>query len=225
MKRNKNLTLKVYHRILELMSKYEIVPGQRLVFVDLARQLQVSRTPVNNALSILAQEGYLDFRPHQGYSVRNLSRNEAEDLYEIRDVLETGFMSQAIDNLTDDNLKKIEQHKVSFEKAISHRVHRGLFVLDTEFHLAILDLIGNEMLSSRYKEICQKIFLRIRIEQLGMERVEAIIQEHNQLYEAICNRDKKGARDMVLQHHENSRNSLYPILFPDEPHTRIELRN
>ena len=47
-----NLTQMVYHRIKEMMSNYEIIPGQRLVFVDLANQLGVSRTPVNNALSI-----------------------------------------------------------------------------------------------------------------------------------------------------------------------------
>ena len=72
MKKSKNLTLKVYNRIMKLMLDYEIVPGQRLVFVDLANQLKVSRTPVNNALSILAQEGYLDFVPNQGYSVRQI---------------------------------------------------------------------------------------------------------------------------------------------------------
>jgi DNA-binding GntR family transcriptional regulator len=79
LKKNKNLTLKVYHKIIDLMLDYELVPGQRLVFVDLARRLQVSRTPVNNALSILAQEGYLDFVPNQGYSVHKLSKKEAAE--------------------------------------------------------------------------------------------------------------------------------------------------
>ncbi len=60
------------------MLNYEIVPGQRLVFIDLAKQLNVSRTPVNNALSILAQQGYLDFVPNQGYSVHKLTQKEAE---------------------------------------------------------------------------------------------------------------------------------------------------
>ncbi|KAB2840081.1 GntR family transcriptional regulator, partial [bacterium] len=92
MKKYSNLTLKVYHRIIELMLNYEIVPGQRLVFIDLAKQLGVSRTPVNNALSILAQEGYLDFVPNQGYSVHKLTRKEAENLYEFREVLEVGFL-------------------------------------------------------------------------------------------------------------------------------------
>ena len=85
---------------MKLMLDYEIVPGQRLVFVDLANQLKVSRTPVNNALSILAQEGYLDFVPNQGYSVRRLSQKDAEELYQIREVLEVGINDQAIKNIT-----------------------------------------------------------------------------------------------------------------------------
>ena len=77
LKEQKNLTLAAYDSIKEMMLNYDIVPGQRLVFMDLAKQLGVSRTPVNNALSILAKEGYLDFVPHQGYSVHKLTLNEA----------------------------------------------------------------------------------------------------------------------------------------------------
>jgi len=61
LKGQKNLTLAAYDNIKDMMFNYDIVPGQRLVFVDLAKQLGVSRTPVNNALSILAKEGYLDY--------------------------------------------------------------------------------------------------------------------------------------------------------------------
>ena len=101
MKKHSNLTLKVYQQIIELMLNYEIVPGQRLVFIDLAKQLGVSRTPVNNALSILAQEGYLDFVPNQGYSVHKLTLKEAENLFEIREILEVGFLGKAVRNMTD----------------------------------------------------------------------------------------------------------------------------
>ncbi len=103
MKKYSNLTLKVYYRIIELMLHYEIVPGQRLVFIDLAKQLGVSRTSVNNALSILTQEGYLDFVPNQGYSVHKLTRKEAENLYEFREVLEAGFLGKAMRNMNKKN--------------------------------------------------------------------------------------------------------------------------
>lgn len=198
------------------MLNYEIVPGQRLVFVDLAKQLKVSRTPVNNALSILAQEGYLDFVPNQGYSVHKMTRKEAEDLYAIREVLEVGFISQAIRQMSDRKLKKLEECKLAYEKAISKQVTRKMFILDTEFHLAIMDMTANEVLVSRYKDICQKIFLRFRTEDLVMSRIEEISDEHDALYDAIRMRDVEMAKEKVRLHHRHSRESLFPIIFPSQ---------
>ncbi|MFC1832017.1 GntR family transcriptional regulator [Thermodesulfobacteriota bacterium] len=216
MKKSKNLTLKVYNRIMKLMLDYEIVPGQRLVFVDLANQLKVSRTPVNNALSILAQEGYLDFVPNQGYSVRRLSQKDAEELYQIREVLEVGFIDQAIKNITEKKLINVEKQKLAYEKAISDRVHRNLFILDTEFHLAILDMAGNRILSARYQDLSQKIFLRFRIEELKIDRIDQIRIEHHQLYEALSLRDVERAKGLIMVHHQNSRESLFPIIFQEK---------
>lgn len=216
MKKNSNLTLKVYQRIIELMLNYEIVPGQRLVFIDLAKQLGVSRTPVNNALSILAQEGYLDFVPNQGYSVHRLTLKEAENLYDIREVLEVGFIGPAIRNMTDKKLQAVKKHKLDYEKAISTHVDRKLFILDTEFHAGILDMVGNDILSSRYREFCQKIFLRFRTEDLRMNRILEIRDEHNEIFEAIRIKDVERSKELVKMHHKNSKKNLFPIIFPAE---------
>ena len=216
MKKYSNLTLKVYHRIIELMLHYEIVPGQRLVFIDLAKQLGVSRTPVNNALSILAQEGYLDFVPNQGYSVHKITKKEAENLYEFREVLEVGFIGKAIRNMTEKKQRNIEKCKLDYEEAISNRVDRKLFILDAEFHAAIIDMVGNDVLSARYRDICQKIFLRFRTEDLQLNRILEIKKEHHQLFEAICLKDVESAKELVLMHHKTSQKMLFPIIFPEE---------
>ncbi len=196
------------------MLNYEIVPGQRLVFIDLAKQLGVSRTPVNNALSILAQEEYLDFVPNQGYSVHKLTLEEAENLFEIREILEVGFLGKAIRHMTDRSFKRVSKCKQDFEKAISGHVDRKLFILDTEFHAAIIDMAGNEILSARYRDICQKIFLRFRTEDLRMTRIMEIIKEHDEFYEAVRTKDVERSKELVRMHHSASRKSLFPIIFP-----------
>lgn len=216
MKKTSNLTLKVYQRIIELMLNYEIVPGQRLVFIDLAKQLGVSRTPVNNALSILAQEGYLDFVPNQGYSVHRLNLKEAENLYDIREVLEVGFIGPAIRGMTDKKMQALKKRKNDYEKAISTHVDRKLFILDTEFHAGVLDMVGNDILSYRYREICQKIFLRFRTEDLRLNRIMEIRDEHNEIFEAISIKDVERSKELVKTHHKNSRKNLFPIIFPGE---------
>lgn len=199
------------------MLNYEIVPGQRLVFVDLAEQLNVSRTPVNNALAILAKEGYLDFVPNQGYSVHKMTRKEAENLYDIRDVLEMGFIGRAIRQMDELKLENLEQKKFVYESNVARHVTRELFILDTDFHLAILEMAENELLNERYKNICRKIFLRFRTEDLYFERILKIREEHHDLFEAICHRDVESAKEQIRMHHQRSRESLFPVIFSEQP--------
>jgi DNA-binding GntR family transcriptional regulator len=204
----------VYQQIIELMHNYEIVPGQRLVFIDLAKQLNVSRTPVNNALSILAQQGYLDFVPNQGYSVHKLTREEAENHYAIREVLEVGFIGEAIRNMTEKKMQALEKRKNDYEKAIQSHVNRKLFILDTEFHATILDMVGNDILSAQYRDICQKIFLRFRTEDLRLSRIMEIKDEHNEIFESIRLKDVERSKELVKSHHKNSQKNLFPVIFP-----------
>lgn len=216
MKTQKNLTLAVYNRIKEMMLSYDIVPGQRLVFVDLANQLGVSRTPVNNALSILANEGYLDFVPNQGYSVHKLTEDEANYLYEIREIFEIGAIGKAIRNMTDEALKIYEQRKRDYEKAISDRVHRRLFILDTEFHAGPIDMIGNPVLAERYRDICQKVFLRFRVEDLRIQRIRDTVGEHEELFTAVSIRDVELAKKLIKSHNQMTKKNLFPIIFQKE---------
>lgn len=213
MNQRKNLTLAAYDRIMEMMINYDIVPGQRLVFVDLAEQLGVSRTPVNNALSILAKEGYLDFIPNQGYTVHKLTREEAEALYEIREILEIGTISKAIRRMTQENIDRFRQVKEAYEKGFTDRVHRGLFVLDTDFHAAVIEMTGNQLLVDRYRDLCRRIFLRFRVEALSIDRIHEIVKEHGQLFEAICIRDVDLAKELLRTHNRNARKNLFKNSF------------
>ncbi len=216
MSERKNLTLAVYDSIKEMMLNYDIVPGQRLVFVDLAKQLGVSRTPVNNALSILAKEGYLDFVPNQGYSVHKLTLEEAESLYEIREILEIGTIGKAIRNMTPEKLELLEKKRLEYENSISDRVHRKLFILDAEFHAAIIGMINNLHLVERYRDLCQRIFLRFRTEDLRIDRQKEIVKEHKSLCEAVRNKDVDWAKDLIRTHHANAKKNLFAIIFSED---------
>ena len=198
------------------MVNYDIIPGQRLTFADLAQQLGVSRTPVNNALSILAKEGYLDFVPNQGYSVHKLTKDEAESLYEIREILEVGTVEKAIDKITDDKITVLERRMQDYESAISDHVHRKLFLLDTEFHSGLIEMVGNKFLTERYQDICLRIVLRFRTEDLRMERISDIIHEHQELLEAVKDRQADQLRKLIQNHNHNAKENLFAIIFRND---------
>ncbi len=216
MKEQKNLTLAAYDAIKEMMLNYDIVPGQRLVFTDLAKKLGVSRTPVNNALNMLAKEGYLDFVPHQGYTVHKLTRKEAEGLYELREILEIGTIGKALREMTADKLARLEKKKNMFEKGITDQVHRQLFVLDAEFHATIIGMMDNPYIVERYRETCRLIFLRFRTEDLKIQRMKQIAREHEVLFEAVQMRDVERAKSILKQHNHNARENLFSIIFQEE---------
>ena len=216
MKGNKNLTLAVYDRIKQMMVSYDIIPGQRLTFVDLAKQLGVSRTPVNNALSILAKEGYLDFVPNQGYRVHKLTQEEAQSLYEIREILEVGTIEKALACITDQKILVMQKRKDDYEAAMSDRVHRRLFLLDTEFHAGLIEMVGNKFLTERYRDICLKIVLRFRTEDLRMERINEIVHEHHHLFEAVKKRQADAIKRLIQNHNKNAQKNLFAIIFRNE---------
>lgn len=216
MKTQKNLTLSVYYRIKQMMFNYDIVPSQRLVFVDLAKQLGVSRTPVNSALSILAKEGYLDFVPYQGYSVHKLTLKEAEYLYETREILEVGTVEKAFRKMTPTKLKVVKKRKNAYKEAITNQVQRKMFILDTAFHAGIIEMIENPTLTERYWDICQKIFLRFRVEDLKVERIRDITNEHQELFDAVKAKDVDLTKKLIQVHHKQSRENLFAIIFKNE---------
>lgn len=197
MKKYANLTEKVYNQILELMVNGEITPGQKLTFIDLAKQFAVSRTPINNALSLLAQDGYLDFTPNRGYTVHKLTTKEAKHLRGIQEVLEVGFIDQAIGNMTETDKLRLMVCKDDYTKAAVNRKDRKLFLLDILFHREILDLADNPVLSNGYRHICRKLYIRLHDKQLQEEQIKRILDGHDNLYQALCDKDGKWARVLL----------------------------
>jgi len=208
-----NLTDMAYRKIKGMMMNYDIVPGQRLIFVDLAKRLGVSRTPVNSALGILAAEGFLDFVPNQGYTVHEITRTEARDLYELRAILEIGAIEKVIERVTPEKLELLKKRKSLYEKAVVENVSRGRFALDQEFHAAYIQIAENSYLTDYFREIYQRIFLRHRIEGLQAGRAKEVVSEHNALFEAIRQRDVKRARHLIKQHIAAGEKYIFSAVF------------
>jgi DNA-binding GntR family transcriptional regulator len=202
-----------YRKIKEMMFDYDIVPGQRLVFVDFAERLGVSRTPVNNALSILASEGFLDFIPNQGYKVHEITKEEANHLYEVREIIELGAIDPAIKIISSEKIKALERHKKLYEKSVEEQVTRGRFTLDQEFHACYVQMAENPYLTDYFREVYQRIFLRHRIEGLPMGRVREVVLEHKEIFKAISLKDVKAVKGLVKQHIQAGRDHIFSVIF------------
>ena len=208
-----NLTQMAYRKIKEMMLNYEIVPGQRLIFIELARKLGVSRTPVNNALSLLANEGFLDFTPNQGYTVHQITKEEATALYEIREIIEVGAISSAIRKVTPQKLEMLGRQKTLYEKAVIEQVSRGRFILDQEFHASYVRMTENPYLANYFTEIYQRIFLRHRIEGLPVGRAREVVTEHDEIFQAISRQDEQRATHLIKRHIKTGKDYIFSSIF------------
>ncbi len=212
----KNLTQWVHENIKGMMFNYEIVPGQRLIFNELAKLLGVSRTPVNNALAILANEGFLDFIPNQGYRVHEITKKEAESLYEIREMIETGAVGKAIRNATQEDMEVLEKQKALYEAAVADELSRERFTLDQEFHVCIVEMADNLYLADYLREVYQRTFLRHRIEGFRAGRVQKVVEEHTKIFKAIQMRDVLEARELLKSHIQAGKDYIFPVIFGEK---------
>jgi DNA-binding GntR family transcriptional regulator len=208
-----NLTQMAYRKIKEMMLNYEIVPGQRLIFVELAKKLNVSRTPVNNALSLLANEGFLDFTPNQGYTVHQITRQEATALYDIREIIEVGAIDKAMGKVTPEKLKTLEKQKKLYEKAVIEQVSRGRFILDQEFHAGLVRMSENPYLEGYFIEVYQRIFLRHRVEGLPAGRARQVVIEHGEIFQAISRQDSTKAKQLIQRHIRTGKDYIFSSIF------------
>ena len=208
-----NLTNTVYLQIKGLMFNYEIVPGQKLVFASLAKKLGVSRTPVNNALTILHKEGFLDFTPNQGYTVHKITKEEADALYEVRQVIETGIVDKIIANCKPKHLKLLKKKEDDFRRAVIGEMRRGLYLLDQEFHAQIVEIADNQILTGYFREIYQRIFLRHSPGPLRGERRQNAPLEHQSMVEAIEKKDADMLREHLIKHIKEGQEYVYSFIF------------
>ncbi len=212
-----NLALKVYRSIRKMMLDYEIVPGQRLIFSDLAKRFNVSRTPVNTALAMLAKEGFLDFVPHQGYTVHRITRSEAECLYEILGIITAGTIARSIRRLTPAHLEALEKSQNGCEKALSEHANREQFLLDQEFHAYTIEIAQIRGLADYFRSIYQQLYLRTTLKGLSQERAQSVVGEHHRLLEAIRQRDVEEAGTVLEQHFRAGKRYVFNVLFNAEP--------
>jgi len=176
----------------------ELSGGARLVQAELAATLDVSTTPVREALRDLASEGLVRFDPHRGAIVTELDQDEVNDIYEIRRILEPHAMRQAAPLVTDtmlERLRKIHQRMID-------NAHSASFVdLNRVFHLAIYEAGASSRLLSiiRGLEDAAVMYIGAALGTVPGLREDAI-RDHEEILTALENHDVEAAVEAIGRH-------------------------
>ncbi|MFV0436346.1 MAG: GntR family transcriptional regulator [Desulfopila sp.] len=221
MTKRKNLTAKTYQLILKQLLQRRMVAGQRLIFVDLARQFGVSRTPVQNALSILERQGYVDLEPHKGYSVHAFSRQEIGDFVDLKQTMEEAFLPH-IGKASASQLQGILRAKTAFETAAMAKSYRLLSGLDLDFHLAIAAIFDNGPALAVYREALQKLAIAALGAEGDRPAAHLALREHSDIYEAIAINDLGRATWLAAKHLPLTIKAEIPLTRPSARRSRLQ---
>lgn len=189
-----------YQRIKEMLYLNQLAPGQKIHYNDMSRRLNISVTPVIQALNRLEASGLVEYVPNKGYFLGEITEQEARELYEAREALEIYLIPKVVENITN---KKLDQVRKTFARqrvGQSDRARRQFILVDAEFHLRIAKISGNEVICRLLKDVFEKIFLKYRPEYLHSDTFKGIYREHKELLDALRQRDVELAKKTTRAH-------------------------
>jgi DNA-binding GntR family transcriptional regulator len=200
----------VYEQIRALIMSDGIAPGARVNIDEVARKLDVSPTPVREALARLESEELVSRLPLRGYRVTELlNRKQVDDLYALRLLLEPPSAALAAGRMTPENIVQIEEELATCPAAPADDAYddyKNLTAHDQRLHELILRIAGNDaVLQAFAKTHCHLHLFRLNFQQpFGVQT----ITEHRAIVAALVSQDAAAARDAMTAHLEVARSRL-----------------
>ncbi len=215
-KASKPLIQDAYKKIKQMIFQQKVTPGQRLVYSDLSKMLDMSRTPIINALNRLEQEGFLVSEAFRGFQVKPLDLQEMWDLFGVREALEVYAVEQAIEHSSPDAMKRLEENLHVHENYMPSRYDRKKFLLDAEFHLQIASMTRNRAIERMLRMNLEHVNLRFRLDNCDTSRMLTAVQEHGDLVRAMRKKDVLKSVEIVKTHVRRARATCINCLSYEE---------
>ena len=171
-----------------------IVPGTRMMEVELAETMGVSRTPIREAIRKLEKEGLVIIRPRRGAYASSISTQDMLEILEVRQNMEGLAAYFAASRMTPDQLDTLKQLSDKYNEAVNAGNTEDMIEYDTKFHRCIVDSCNNKVLVQMIEQL-QEMVLRFRyIYYDTFRRAENMPEEHQAIYDAIACGDEDAAR-------------------------------
>ncbi len=183
-------------------------PGERLMEIQIAEELGVSRTPVREAIRKLELEGYVIMLPRRGTYVANLSIKDINEVYEIRASIDALAAGLAAERITDDELEQMERMLVATVEAFDKGDMDRVVEYDTKFHDILYCASRNARLVGIINNLREQLTRFRSISMAYPGRMKKTMEEHGRMVEAIAQRDVELAQQLARQHMENSEQAL-----------------
>jgi DNA-binding GntR family transcriptional regulator len=192
--------------------KFQIIrgnlrPGTRLLEEELAKAMSISRAPIREAFNKLEKEGFVTTIPRKGTAVSNVTTEIIEDIFEIRETLETLAVKKSLGKIFIDELEKVGDNFKEFINKSGNAENRIQYlVLDKKFHDLLSQNCGNKKLIELLANLQEQIHW-LRNISLKRTTFSGSVREHLAIIEALKGNDKKLITKTLLQHLERAKES------------------
>ena len=209
MANSKNYKLQVYQALKEKILSNEFGPNQYLEEKKLCEMMGVSRTPIREAINLLAQENLVQVIPNKGIFVTDISIQSVRELFDARAMIEPLVLQRALPNLDFDKILEFKQRTLD---ALERSDYSALHWLDYEFHNYINSCCRNSYMIQIMRNISDQ-FQRVRTQDFySKERTENGAHEHLQLIELIIKGEREQAVEMLRKHINNTQEYYFRSL-------------
>ncbi len=194
----------IFENLREAILDGRLKPGQRLMEIQLAEQMGVSRTPVRESIRKLELEGLVVMIPRKGAYVSNMSLKDVIEVLEIRASLEGLAAYLAAERITDEDLIKLEKIADDFSQSKDDYDLETLLRKDVEFHECIFKATNNKKLHQLITSLWEQVY-RFRFMYISdYESTVNIDKEHRLILDALKSRDSELAKKYAKEHIEKA---------------------
>lgn len=199
-------------RLRAMLIENRISPGAKLNERDLCGRLQVSRTPLREAIKLLAAEGLVDLLPNRGAVAVKLGETDVEQAFEVLSELEGLSGELATTRISASEIAEIRALHYEMRACFERRDLPGYYRLNAEIHAAINAAAKNPVLSKIYREVNARVqALRFRTNQ-DESKWKVALEEHEQMLSALDARDAKRLRTLLVGHLLRKRDTVLELM-------------
>jgi DNA-binding GntR family transcriptional regulator len=210
------LTDWAYEQIKEAILKIQFVPGTQLQIESLVLELGISRTPIREALLRLEKDGLVRVLPRVGFFVKEFTSRDLEELYEVRELLESRAVKNAVENLSGEDLDLIDQLLEISVTAVQASDVQKFLEGEIQFHNYLTQHSQNTYLISVLESLRD---LSYRWRTLSLRSHESLVrsmEEHLVIARAVRNKDAELASQLMAEHIRNARERIMEIVHESE---------
>jgi phosphonate utilization transcriptional regulator len=201
----------------------ELAAGAKLTEAALAAQLGVSRGPVREAFRALEEMGLVRVEKNRGVFVRRISVEEADQIYEVRAILDEWIGRRLAQMATPEQIRALQAHVERMEKAAARHDVDGYYHLNLEFHDRLVAACGNPKLVATYRRLVNELSLFRHQTLARSETMSVSTHEHREIVERIASGNPAAAAKALLDHVLAGRERMHRAHPDGKPATRRRL--